>query len=280
VSFHAGAERRRPAYMYRNLFLVSCLIGLTLVGTILIGCGSASKSSMGGGCTGGPYNVVGDWVITVTGAGGSASGPGVIDASGLAVFFQTTTTTPAAGDTVVLPAIAGTCSFSGNTTAYGTPASGGGSATDTVSGSVNSASAITGTISNGNTFSVAPNSPLSGAVTIPSGSMYAAVQGATTLELFQLGVSGSSSSIILNGTNNLGCNVSGTLTQAGANNVFDASLTFTGAACPATTSVSGVGFESNNDYFGLSGNPQVTGTYLYVVSSNSAFVFEIYPPPA
>ncbi len=257
-----------------SAFLILCAVGCAMT----VSCGGTSKS-VSVDCTGGPYNVIGDWTLAVSGSGGSStSGPGVIDSSGLAVFFQTTTTPPAPGDTVAMPRITGTCSFSGSATAYGTPISGGGSATDSVTGSVSSATSISGTISNGNSFTLTPNSPLSGSVTVPSTEMYGAVEGATSPEIFQLGLSGSATSISVVGTNNTGCIVSGTFTQAGANNVFDVSITFSGPTCPPTN-LAGVGFESSTDYFGFSGNPQVTGTYLYAASSSSAFVLEIYPPP-
>jgi hypothetical protein len=134
--------------MFRNTVLSLSLLCLAAWCALAVGCGSSSSKTTTG-CTGGPYNVVGDWTITITGGGNSLSGPGVIGSAGTALFFQTTNTAPAPGDTVVMPSISGACSFSGTATAYATSASGGGSATDTVQGSVNSATSISGSISNG-----------------------------------------------------------------------------------------------------------------------------------
>jgi hypothetical protein len=78
------------------------------------------------------------------------------------------------------------------------------------------------------------------------------------------------------GSNNQ-CDVNGTATQEGTSglNVFDVSITYTAeSGCPE--SGSGVGFESNEDYFNInSGQP---GTYFYVVPSNGASVLEIFKP--
>ena len=72
------------------------------------------------------------------------------------------------------------------------------------------------------------------------------------------------------------CDINGTFSQEGGNvanlNVFDVSITF-GAGCPFSN-VSGVGFESNSDYFDMNSN--AAGNYLYAVSSGSALVLEIF----
>jgi hypothetical protein len=265
----------------KSIFLLPlmCLAGWSVM---TIGCGGSSHSSPMG-CTGGPFNVVGDWTLSVSGTGASSSGAGVISSSGLAVFFQTTNSTPAPGDTVVMPAITGTCSFSGTTTAYGTSASGGGTATASVQGNVSSAASISGTVSNGNKFSLVPNSPLSGSVSAFSGNMIGSIGGwIGPGNLWQLSFSpaGNNASMSFNGSDVDGCNVSGTFNQEGGNastlNVFDVSMSFSGTGCPVTGTVTGLGFESNSDYFGVTGGAQ--GTYLYAVPSNSATVFEIFPP--
>lgn len=266
--------------MSRRLTLSAFLLFCAALCAIEVNCGGSSSQTVAVGCTGGPYNVIGNWTLDVSGSGGaSTSGPGVIDSSGLAVFFQTTTTPPAAGDTVAMPKITGTCSFSGSATAYGTPVSGGGSATDSVTGSVKSATSITGTISNGNSFTLTPATPLSGPVTVPSGlNYYGQVQGAASLEEFDVGFGGTTTSMSITANNNTGCVGSGTFSRAGADNVFDVSITFSGTTCPPV-GIAGIGFESSVDYFGFSGNPQLTGTYLYAVASSSATVLEFYPSP-
>jgi hypothetical protein len=73
----------------------------------------------------------------------------------------------------------------------------------------------------------------------------------------------------ISGTGNGGsCGLSGTLTQQGNLNVFDVSIT----GCPHN--INGIGFESNTDYFQVSGGAQ--GTFLYVVDSSTATVLEIF----
>ncbi len=263
--------------MLRSLSISGLSVVCAVLCAAAVGCGGSTQST-NPVCTGGPYDVVGDWTLDVSGGGGASSGPGVVDSSGNAVFFQTSTTTPALGDTVTMPSITGTCSFSGTAIAYGTPISGGGSATDAVTGKVNSSTSINGTLSNGNSFTLTPGTPLSGPVIVPPDEMYAQVQGAESLDEFDMGFGGSTTSMSVTGNNNTGCIASGTFAQAGAGNVFDVSITFSGTTCPPA-GITGVGFESTTDYFGFSGNPQLTGTYLYAVSSNSATVMEFYPAP-
>jgi hypothetical protein len=180
---------------------------------------------------------------------------------------------------VVLPTITGTCSFSGSSTAYATPGTGGGSVTDTVQGKVNSSTSITGTISNGNTFSLARNSALSGSVTALSGSMIGAIKGTVVPSnwFVSLSPTGIGASMTVSGSDNQGCSASGTFNQEGSNvanlNVFDVSINFTGSNCPLTA-LNGLGFESNSDYLGVGGG---SGIDLYAVSSSGASVFEIVP---
>lgn len=257
------------------LALCACLI---LTCAITISCGGSSSPSKTG-CTGGPFDVVGDWTLTGSGSSGSSSGPGVINSSGLAVFFQTSTSEPAPGDTLVLPTITGICSFSGTVTAYGTPASGGGAASNSVQGNVESATSITAKIANGNTLSLAASSPLSGPITAFSGSGWIAeIEGWTGDNVWQLtfAPTGNNASMNFSGSSNL-CDISGTFTQeqGGASdlNVFDVSITYSaGIGCPP--SGNGIGFESSSDYFNLNGNAQ--GTYLYAASSSSASVLEVF----
>lgn len=267
--------------MRRKVLGVVFTLGLGLLIPVLLSCGGgySNNKNNNGGCTGGPYNVTGDWLMTVSGNGGSVSGPGVISSSGQAVFFQTSNTVPAPGDTVVLPTITGACSFSGTATAYATAASGGGTASDSVTGKVSSSSSISGTLSNGNTISLAPSSPLSGSVVALSGAMLGEVEGSTQAYIWQLNLTptGTDQNMSLTGNNGQGCNVSGTFTQEGGGaadlNVFDVAMTFSGTACPAD--INGVGFASSSDYFQMNGG--APGTYFYAVSSTGAVVLEIFP---
>jgi len=265
----------------KSLLLLFSFAALCMIGAMTISCGGSSSSTVNKACTGGPFNVVGDWTFS---AGGS-SGPGVITSAGLAVFFQTSTTVPAPGDTVVLPTITGACSFSGNGTAYGTPASGGGSASQTVTGNVNSATSISGNIgptSTGETFTLTPNPSLTGQVTALTGTMLAEIEGDTGANIWTLALtpSGTGSSMTFTGPN-IGstCTITGSFSQEGGNvstlNVFDFTVSFSGGGCPYTSTLTGAGFESSSDYFTLNGN--ATGTYLYGVSSSSATAFEIFP---
>jgi hypothetical protein len=262
--------------MLRSFVLPLSFICLGLLAAVIISCGSSSGSK---GCSGGPYIVVGDWTLS----SGGASGPGIINSAGLAVFFQTSAATGnAPGDTVVMPTITGACSFSGNAMSYNTPSSGGFTASIPVTGSVTSATSISGTISNGTPFTLTPNSPLSGSPTALTGSLDGTIEGWTGAgNLWQMtfAATGSGAGMSFSGSSADGCNISGTLSQEGGNlstlNVFDVSITYTGTNCPATGTVTGLGFESSSDYFSVTGG--ATGTYLYAASSNSASVFEIWP---
>jgi hypothetical protein len=117
---------------------------------------------------------------------------------------------------------------------------------------------------------------LSGSVTALSGSLIAEIEGAANPAIWTLNFSpaGAGASMSLSGSDNQSCNVTGTFTQEGSSNVFDVSMTFTGSGCPAGT-LSGLGFESNSDYFQMNGG--AAGVYLYAASSKSASVFEIFP---
>jgi len=76
------------------------------------------------------------------------------------------------------------------------------------------------------------------------------------------------------------CYMSGTFNQEGSGsaalNIFDISITSLDGGCPIGGTTTGVGFESDSDYFGMNGH--APGTYLYAVSSSSAFVLEIFQP--
>ncbi len=278
-----SAEPNWRSTSHKLVLCASCVC-LVAVAAAMFGCGSSSSPTTAA-CTGGPYNVVGDWTLTTP----SASGPGVINSSGLAVFFQTNTNIPAPGDTAVFPSISGACSFSGTATAYGTQASGGDSASNTVSGTVSSSTSISGTISDTSSgaanFSITSISPLSGPVTALSGNQWLGeFEGLTVPVIWNIVFSstGSGSSMSFNGfgtaPDGSTCNMSGTFTQEGGSgtdlNVFDISVASLDGGCPLGATVTGVGFESSSDYFNLNGN--ATGTYFYAIPSNSAAVFEIF----
>jgi len=256
--------------MLRAILSLLSLACLALMCALATNCGGSSGSG-GGGCTGGPYDVVGDWTLNVTGSGGG-SGPGLINSAGLAVFFENSVPLV----TVTLPAITGTCSFTGTATAY---AANGQTATDTVQGNVNSATSISGKISNGNTFSLVPNTPLTGSVTALSGSGWEGELEGETIGLLPLTFtpSGNYQSMSVAGTE-AGCSVSGTFNQevGSSTNVFDVSLTFSGASGCLVGTVSGLGYEASSDYFGINGG--ASGTYLYAISSGGAEVMEVYKP--
>jgi hypothetical protein len=255
--------------MLRNFVLSLSLLCVLAICAMTINCGSSSHSTTPS-CTGGPYNVVGDWNLTFNGTAGSA---GVINTAGSALFFDSL------GDVFAGPTITGSCSFSGTATLYTTPLGGvGGSASAT--GNVNSATSITGTAtSNGSSaaFSAAPISPLSGAPTALTGSGYQGViqaaPGANTWNL-TFTPTGTGQSMTVSGTNIAAtCTVSGTLTQEGSNNVFDSAIAFSGSGCPFP-SINGLALESNSDYFGVNGG--AAGTYLYAISSSSPAVLEVF----
>jgi len=73
------------------------------------------------------------------------------------------------------------------------------------------------------------------------------------------------------------CDVTGTFTQEGSNNVFDVSMTFTGASCVITGTQTGLGFESTTDYFTMNGSAAVTYLYADLLATGSPVVLEIFP---
>jgi hypothetical protein len=257
--------------MSRNFLISLSFLCLLAICAMITNCGSSSKS--GGGNGGGPYDVVGDWQLTLSGS--STTGYGVINTTGLALFFDNL------GETLELPTITGASSFSGTATIY---EPGGASSTATVQGNVNSATSISGTLSgNGSgSFTAASYSAVT-SVTALSGAMTGESWSGALLEL-TLSPSGSNASMSFTGSNGISCDVSGTFTQEGGNvatlNVFDVSMTFSGTGCPTltTTAITGLGLESSSDYLNFnSGSP---GTYLYADMLDPAgpFILEIYVP--
>lgn len=271
--------------MSRNLCLSVSAVCLVACGVIAIACGVSNNNS---NCNGGPYNVVGDWQITLTQtSGASVSGYGAIDSNGLALFFDNSATN-GTGDTLELPSITGSCSFSGNITDYEEPGGPftGQSVVDTAKGNVTSASAITGTftgsVSTGS-FSASAFSPMTGTVTTVTGSKTGEVNGKINKDAILLpltfSAAGTGNSMNFSGNLDQNCTVTGTFTQVGSANVFDVSITFTSTAngCPITGKSTGIGFESNSDYFGFNGNNS-SDTYLYaeILASSNTFVIEIF----
>jgi hypothetical protein len=256
--------------MLRNVVLSLSLLCLLAICAMTINCGGSSNSNTTTGCTGGPFNVVGDWNLTFNGAAGSA---GVINTAGLALFFDSL------GDVVALPSITGSCSFSGTATLYGSLLGADQTITGSATGNVNSATSITATAtsSSGNiTLSAAPISPLSGAPTALTVPQLGVIQSDPDANIWELTFTptGTGQSMTVSGTNIADtCTVTGTLTQEGSNNVFDSAIAFSGSGCPFP-SINGLALESNSDYFDVNGG--AAGTYLYAISSTSPAVLEVF----
>lgn len=268
--------------MLGRFAVLSSFVVLAAVAAITISCGSSTPTTTKA-CTGGPFDVVGPWQITVSGnGGGTVTGFGGIDSAGQALFFDTLEPN-SAGDTLQMPVITGACSFSGNLSAYGEPGgpNNGSIITDAVQGNVNTATSISGTFSGNSsgTVSVVPLSPLAGSVTAVTGSMIGEAVGAINSQSIFLVLSftqsGSNSSMSFTTTNLAGCEANGTFTEQGTTDVFDVSITYQ-AGCPIVGTFTGIGIESDTDYFGLNGN--LAGTYLYadILANTNTFVLEIF----
>jgi len=266
----------------RKLFLSFSFVILAFLCAVLTNCGSSSGSG-GGGTGGGPYDVVGNWQTNVNTSVGAIPFVGVINSHGQALLFGDAIPDMQdisyVGDTWEMPTITGASSFSGTTFLYaalGSQLPGGGTVEIvSMQGKVNSATSITGQNSNGS-FTLKAFSPLTGSVTAFSGR----TSGYFDANGFDLTFTptGSGQSMSVTGSNTFGCDVSGTFAQDGSNNVFDVSMTITGTVdCPITGSMTGLGFESNSDYFNI--NEWRPGTYLYAdMLGSTPFVFEIYQP--
>jgi len=261
--------------MLRKLVLLVSALSLALIGVATINCGSTSNSTIKP-CTGGPFNVVGDWNGTFTGSNGTTTAVGAIDSSGLAAFFDST------GDTALLPAITGTCSFSGTETLYASFLNGGTTLTGTAQGNVNSTSSITGTETVNNasgTFTLASSAPLSVAPTAFSGPGWIGqVGGGGDLLSLTFTPTGTGVGMTFTGIDiTTNCTVSGAFTQQGTSNVFDIAYNIAASGTCTASTFKGIGFESSTDYFTVNGNQ--AGTYLYadIQTSSGAFALEIYP---
>lgn len=276
--------------MSRKFVFSLSIVSILAWSAITVGCGGGSSNTKTTSCTGGPFNVVGDWQITVSQSNGaSVSGFGAIDSTGQALFFDNSLTN-GTGDTLEMPTITGTCSFAGNITDFEQPGGpfSGQSVVDTANGNVTSATAITGTFSgNGSsgTFSASTFSPLTGTVSTVIGPKTGEVQGTINNQAVLLpltfSATGTGDSMSFSGSVSQNCTLTGTFNQVGSGNVFDVSMTFTSSSgtsgCPISgTPFSGIGFESSSDYFGLHGNS--TDTYLYadMLASSNTFVMEIF----
>jgi hypothetical protein len=275
--------------MSRKFWFSLSIVSLAAWCATIVACGGSSKTT---GCTGGPYNVVGDWQITVSQTNGaSVTGYGAIDSTGLALFFDNSISN-GSGDTLEMPAITGGCSFSGNMTDFAEPGgpNSGQSLTDTVQGSVTSATAMTGTFtgsgsnSSKGSISAATISPLTGMVSVVVGSKTGEVQGALdgqpVLLPLTFSASGTGDSMsFITGTLSPNCTATGTFTQVGTANVFDVSITLSNSqngTCALTGTFSGIGFESSSDYFGLNGNSIDTYLYADILAASNTFVMEIF----
>lgn len=266
--------------MLRRMVWCSSLLAIASIVILATSCGS-SNSNTPPACTGGPFNVGGNWLGTFSGGGSSSTAIGAINSTGTALFFDSD------GDTFEFPAITGaTCSFAGNATIFASQDSqvnGGAPAvtTGTANGVISSDTAISGTaVFSGGTdsFTLATTAPLPGAPTAIGGSHIGQIAGALTNPFlnFTFTPSGTDASTSFTATDNSSCSVTGSFTQEGATNVFDVSMTLTGASCFVSGALTGVGFESNTDLFSFDGS--ATGTYFYAnVLGPSPFVIEIFP---
>jgi hypothetical protein len=274
----------------RRLALPLSFASLTLIAVLSISCGGSSNT-IGTSCTGGPYNVVGNWQLTVTDTGGSPlTMYGAIDSSGLALFFDNSQPT-SFGDTAQLPTLTGTCSFSGDVTAYAEPGgpNSGMTAADPTTGNVTSNTALSGSFTGdgvSGTYSGAAFTPLTGSIAAVTGEKTGEVQGAINNQPILLPLTfsptgtGAGMSFTTNSVTSPNCTVTGTYTQEGTNNVFDVSITFTPAGttpnCALTGTYTGLGFESSADYFNINGGNADTYLYADILASTNTFVMEIF----
>jgi len=271
--------------MLRSLVSVGSCTALVLAAAMIFSCGGSSDHHTETTCAIGPFNVVGNWQGSLALGSGSSQVVGVINTGGEALFFDANSplTDPASGSVAVLPSITGVCSFSGTTTLYSSAGAGGGTATATTQGSVDATTSVSATFSGGanGLLSLHPFSPVSGSVTALSDARGGAIEGAVpSLIPLVFAPTGTGNNMAVTNNSALSnCTLSGTFTQEGANDIFDVSIAFTGTApgCPIPEVITGLGFESFTDYFGMNGG--IPATYLYAVSASRAFVLEVYPGP-
>ena len=216
--------------MLRKIIVLSWLASLALIAAITISCGNSSSSNSTA-CTGGPYDVVGNWQVNLTSSGGSDTFYGAIDSAGLALAFDNNSAQLSTGDTLELPTLTGACSFSGTATAYAEPSGIVQSPLSlTASGNVASAASITGSYSGPatGTFTAATFKPLTGSVTALSGTVTGEGEGAPngmpvlypfTFTPTAVGTN-SNMSFTTSAALSPTCTVSGTFTQVTTANVF------------------------------------------------------------
>jgi hypothetical protein len=266
--------------MLRKLAWLLPLVALVLIGAMTVSCSSSSSSStVNPNCTGGPYDIVGNWQITVTPSGVTpVIGYGAIDSAGLAVFFDFDAASGDTGGTLQLPALTGACYFTGNIVSSPLPSSEAPTVSDTLQGNVVSATSITGTFSGASSGTIAaiPFTPLSGSPTALTGALKGLPQGITDTLSLTFSATNPGASMNFTGVDTNGCTITGSFTQVGGSNVFDVTYNVTGGpvSCSATSST-GIGFESNTDYFNV--NNGAAGTYLYAdILAGGPYVIEMY----
>lgn len=276
--------------MLRKIILLLSLVSLAMIAVISISCASSSTSGSKS-CTGGPYDIVGNWQVNLTSSGGSDTLYGAIDSAGLALAFDNNSAQQSTGDTIELPTLIGTCSFSGTVNAYAEPTSIVQTPLSlTASGNVTSTTSITGSYSGSATGTLTATSfkPLTGSVTALTGTVTGEGEGSPNgmpvLYPFTFTATGSGANSNMSFTTSLAtspnCTVSGTFTQVTTANVFDLSITFAGTSCALTGTFTGLGFESSTDYFSFATGTSATGPFLYadILASNNTFVMEFWVP--
>jgi hypothetical protein len=276
--------------MLRKVILLLSLASLALIAAVTISCGNSSSTNSTA-CSGGPYDVVGNWQVNLTSSGGSDTFYGAIDSAGLALAFDNNSAQLSTGDTLQLPTLTGACSFSGTATAYAEPTGVARSPLAlTAQGNVASATSFTASYSGPATgsFTAASFKPLTGSVTALSGTLTGEAEGAPNgkpvLYPFTFTPTAVGTNSNMNFTTSLAlsptCTVSGTFTQVTTANVFDVSITFAGTTCALTGTFTGLGFESSTDYFGFTTGTASTGPFLYadILASSNTFVMEFWVP--
>jgi hypothetical protein len=200
-----------------RLALFVSFTSLVLVGVMTIGCGNSSSGGKTG-CTGGPYDVVGVWSLTLNNNNTAPIIPGVVNSSGLAVFFDNF------ANELVMPRVTGSCSFSGNLTFYIGLINFGGRTSYSAQGNVDSGPVISGTFSTSTgsqSFIATPFPSLSGPPTALNSNMTLVDESSPSTDRLQIRVMpsgiGNTANMTLSGTDGLNCNVTGTFTQEGNN---------------------------------------------------------------
>ena len=270
--FHVGIIRGIAMDRYAKSIFVTALISL------LCSCGGGSGGSGNSAPT--TANVQGEWSGSYSISGVASSTPitAVIESGGFGFFLDSS------GVIYVLPVLNGSTTVTGTITAY---APLGYTFTDghtqdqfNLTGTASDTS-ITGTFGgNGETgtFTLSKYTPFSGTPSIISGSY----QG------FYIGSGEAAVDITMNsngtfsGNDGNGCTIAGTASLVGSANLIAVAVDSTGTSttpgivCAGT--LTGLGFESSTDAFGLFGGAAGTYYYFGVSNANSAFVAEFKAP--